>query len=1294
MIRKRDGVVCLAAMAVLAVVFSVSPRVFAETTNKPSASAANEVCIPKSVEDKVMTCPGGFKIGDFANRKSVKVSSAEKKEEKKKEKAALGPSLGKDYVKNVIQSSFKKKREKKKIDILKKEIDLIKRLVTQTGNDNPEKAEILKRLADAYQEFYSQLNFMARDLDEKIFQAKEKNAKEAARLKAQQKALDEKAREYRELSIKAYVEIRNNFPDYPAYDEILFAIAYEIDQIASEMEEKEKSKKESYRERARVFYQELIRNYPQSRFIPHAWMAYGEYYFNEARDVERAMKAYEKVVEWGADNNPNYIIAMYYQAWCLFNMQDYKRTINQFNQVIQYAVDHPDNKEAQAVAKRSRMELVDAFSKIGNPSQAWEFFQKIGADLSHKMLIKLAELYYDEGHWADAIIVFHKLEALEIDNYAKNNSDELCHYQTMVTNAVISSRPKDEQLTELKRQLGLYKKFSEEGKHDKQKVKQCAADTLALAVDQALQWHREAVGTESSPGTKDKNTMNLAIGLYDEILNMFPNIDEVKVEGFEEKTRPTKYRIAYYKADLYWAMENWEKCAPAFDAVVEMNPQGEYLAEAAYAAVLCYNKIAVQIGLENKDRTHKLKTDQATDGGCDKKCKDCKKKCKGKDEEKNACTKACDEAAKVVLKPSELTQVQAGMLKSYDRYVCYVSEGQDLVNIKYRRARIYYEANMFAEAAVLFKDIAVKHSDNQLAVYAANLYLDCLNVLGSMVEPPEPSCYDDLASAVDLFIDDAKAPGKSLMKDAEFAGQIKALKVGVLRKKAEALTTRKRFKESAEIYITIFTKYQGVYDDRGMCEVLFNTAINLEAARLVGQAINFRKKMIELYPDCEHSKKAAYYIGANYHALAFYGEAAENYKSFATKYSGEKEAPEALSNAVMFYIGLGRYEQALETMNLFEKYYKQRKPAETATVVFGVGFIYVNEKDYEKLRKHYDSYLKNYGKLKILDEQVQAYVMIGDSYWLQKKPDYAAAEKAYKQALAVYDTGAMDKVPDNKRKAAMLIAAAKARYYVAERKFQEFERITLPEFRSEKEIPKTVEKWWKSEQKPEDLKAAEEWKKYRRLLVRWGEMKKEDAEKEAKKEVGEPQFQYWIKFKFVPWMENKGKVLKDASDMFALVAKMHVPEWEMAAAARVADMQLEFMQTLYDAPVPPSIKDNQELVDIYRESLDGKAQPMHDIAVTLYTHCLNISTKVRWFNENSMRCERELNKLSPQEFPVSEEIRVQNNNRLTVWATPDPILELETAAQKMDRELTTSAAEIGGGTMSSKGEAESASKEE
>jgi hypothetical protein len=1273
---KLHGIYFLAGVAVL--LTAASPTASAP---KSSVSGEEQVCIEPSVEAAMMQCPSDIKMKRFGKVPSSGVKAVERKLPEKKSGQDEGPGIGQDFRKSLLDSVFTKKREKKKIDLLKQEISLLERLSGQTQDKNPEKAEILARLANSYSEFNTTLNFMAREMDQKIFEAgKAGQKKQVATMKAQQKKLLDMGREKRELAIKTWVQIKNSFPDYPNYDEVLFSIAHEIDQLASEFDEKEKAKRATYRERARVFYQELIRNYPRSRFIPFAWMAFGDYHFNETKDVERAMRSYQKVVEWGKDDNPQYVVALYYQAWCLINMQEHQKAIDQFLDVIKFAEASQENREAQAVAKRARIELVSPYARIGKPTQAWQFFERVGGSQSHDMLRRLADLYYGDGHWAEAIVVLHKLQALELENYKKNNGDDLCEYQYMVTQAVISSKPKNDQLVELKRLLSLYKKFATEN-HDPAKVASCAQKTTSLAWDQATHWHVEAVGSDAAPGTKDRNTMEVCIGLYDEILATFPNLDTLTIDGFDENTRPTNYRVAYYRAELLWNMEDWKRCGPAFDYVVELDPNGNYVSEAAYAAVLCYNKVYTTERSDDKSRKHKLvATAEGPGGSCEsKECKACRKKCKGKAE----CLSACQDAKQVVA-PRELTELEKGILNSYERYVCFAKEGGDLANIKYRRARIYYEANKFAEAAVLFKDVAINNSDDEVGVYAANLYLDCLNALGSMVAEPIPSCYDALAEVVDTFIDETKDPGKNLMKDQEFATQLKTLKVGVMRKKAESLKDRGRYIESAEIYLSIYRNYQGIYDDNGMCEVLYNTAIMMEAANLVMRAIKVRERMVELYPNCEYSKKAAYFIGANYHAMQFFQQAADNYKTFAAKWSGEDEAPDALANATVFYIGLGQYDQAWDAVKLFEKNYRGRQPQKAASVFFSAGNIYIkdatennNDKAWDDARRHYNAYLKNYSRVKAVDEQVQAWVFIGDSYWNKRKPDYSGAEKAYKKALDIFDAKAMDQVEDNTRKASMLIAAAKARYQIAELKFLEFRNISFPEFKAEREVPAKIQKAWEKEKGKEEVAKVQEVRKYRRLLARWGEMTQEEVRKEERKEAGQIQFDFWLKEKFAPWLEKKSKVLQDATGLFGKVADMHVPEWEMAAAARAADMQLEFMQSLYDAPLPPAFKDDQELIDIYRGEMDNRADSYRATATQLYDHCLNISTKVRWFNENSLRCEKELNKLDPRKYPVSEEIRTHPDNELSRWAEPSPLLELETAVQRRQRELAM-AEESGG----------------
>src|SRR5690606_33227115 len=109
------------------------------------------------------------------------------------------------------------------------------------------------------------------------------------------------------------------------------------------------------------------------------------------------------------------------------------------------------------------------------------------------------------------------------------------------------------------------------------------------------------------------------------------------------------------------------------------------------------------------------------------------------------------------LKPKPFTDMQKGMVTAFNRYVCYVKPPKgdakaynDYVDVKFARARTYFESQHWEEAALAFRDIAVNHAEHESAVFASQLYLESVNVLGSKAEPPRPTCFDAMGSGVPL----------------------------------------------------------------------------------------------------------------------------------------------------------------------------------------------------------------------------------------------------------------------------------------------------------------------------------------------------------------------------------------------------------------------------------------------------------------------------------------------------------------------------------------------------------------
>ena len=135
-----------------------------------------------------------------------------------------------------------------------------------------------------------------------------------------------------------------------------------------------------------------------------------------------------------------------------------------------------------------------------------------------------------------------------------------------------------------------------------------------------------------------------------------------------------------------------------------MEPDGKYVKEAAYAAVLAWKNALNVDDHEQKELVEKDREEH---------------------EKKNDKKK---------LEPLAIPEYQKKMIAAFDTYIKYVPDAPELVTIKYRKARIYYEYNHFDEASKLFEDIVNKHPKHELAVYSANLLLDSLNAQGKTKE--------------------------------------------------------------------------------------------------------------------------------------------------------------------------------------------------------------------------------------------------------------------------------------------------------------------------------------------------------------------------------------------------------------------------------------------------------------------------------------------------------------------------------------------------------------------------------
>lgn len=522
-------------------------------------------------------------------------------------------------------------------------------------------------------------------------------------------------------------------------------------------------------------------------------------------------------------------------------------------------------------------------------------------------------------------------------------------------------------------------------------------------------------------------------------------LDACKAGGVTA-TRPLLSSAAagelYDRAEQAWRAQRWTECSELFTDVSELHPDRGVRAEASYSAVICYNN-----DFERRQSELDAERDLPTSPRRRR-----KRRLSEEELERSELGRAS---------PRSFTPLEVSMELAYARNICLAPDSDEVVSVKYRRARVHYVANHWEAAATLFKDIVDNHSSSELASYAASQYLDCLNGISRLHSDRRTSCRDQLAAEVERLL-----ANDELMRDADFRDQLSQLRCGIIWHRAEAQTEMERFREAAELYISIYSESRDACEFIGshdICEVLYNAAVNYEADHCIEAALQVRSRLMS---DCGDeseyaaahgraspwAKQAVHQSGGNYHALGEHAKAAQAYEDFARRYPGEREARGSLRMAIGLRVALDQGDEALADAQLFEKIYGRRRVfnQDTASAVFAVGAAYSQKSAWVEAERHYDGFLRRYGSVARPDEVIRAHVELGSAR-LQRggasrakgiaemrravtlaEGDGGDALARYRALVMTADTNELDRSLSKARLALLVEAVARAREALGE----------------------------------------------------------------------------------------------------------------------------------------------------------------------------------------------------------------------------------------------------------------------
>lgn len=1167
-----------------------------------SSAFAAEVCIDEKSKQSLNACGGNgpkeFDVGKHGKTPVVNFHSAPPPADLKKRDQQVKPNT--PTLQDAPRDERKSRLQARQRALLVTEIQQTERLFETTKSNAPDRPQLARRLAEEYVELEAAAFRDKTEAEIKRDEAKKKNPQQAGQFQTNANQADTVLKAARKKAIDYYSKIVNEYPNYGALDEVLYYLAYEYEQ-ASDLKN------------ARSVYYDLIKKRPDSKYIPNAYLAFGELFFNEAAGDpskwDLAAQAYSEVIKYPPPNNKVFGYAWYKLAYVYWNKGELDKALNAFKKTIEFGVVHTQLPGAAKLADSARRDVIPVYALKGDPAQAYNFLHNISGDpagsneKTYKMMDDLGNNYLDTGHYPEAIQLYRDL-------IVRDKSGRHCVYQSHITEATMAMKSGNKEVIvkEVDNQIKLYNEFKN-GSYSAEQKQECANKSAALATETGMAWHLEAVGTGGQRGTGDLKTMALAAQLYKKVVDTW-NAQEFSTFEFPRVVKedwPTIYKVKYAMADLLYFQKDWAKCGPAFDSVVAENPTAPEAAEAAYASVLCYQNIY--------DETHKGDAAKKGSGNLpgQKNAKDDKKS---------------KEAEIEKLKPKDMSENQKGMVQAFNRYICYIkpaandTAGQEqLVEVKYARARTYFEAQHWEEASIGFRDIALNNSDRDVGIYAAQLYLESVNVLGSNFQ--RTSCFDDMEQDVPKFIE-LYCTGDKLQKNNEQCTTLNKIQVDILRLKAQKLVERadkEGGKESIALYekggtsyFEMFRKYcqdpvsAGQAPQAEKCdEIAYNAARSFQAARLVAKAITVRRALLaydeKLKLNSPLAKKATYEIGGNYQAIAVYDLAADWYERFAKADPKAENADQALSDAVLLRLGLGQEDQAIEDARVFTKNYGTSKPAQTASISYAIGAHYADKEEWEKAKTALVGSMGVIGRA-APDVQVQAHATLGRVYTRLKNSDnLAKAEYAKVRGLWTNPADAEAKIKAaypseddrarDRRLGKALDAVGEAFFYAAEeRRRAEVDPVKFPVYAG-----------------PGDKDSI--------LKHINGKVKDWYGKKKAAIEKVEPEYIKILDLKPVP-----------------------PPKWVIAAGSRSGLMWGDFVDDFRRAPIPEAWKKDAELRGTYYDALDRASEPFKvGNAKPALKKCLDLSVKYQYFDEYSRNCEVWLAKNYKAEYHVVDELR-------------------------------------------------------
>lgn len=861
---------------------------------------------------------------------------------------------------------------------------------------HPNKADLFFRLAETHWE-EAHYQFLKSMLDyEKSF-----TEYEAGRLSQE----PEMPKEDYSASLDYYRKIIAQFPQYSRIDEVFYYLGLGALKAGKSAGDRALQKE------GVQYFQKLVQEYPESRFIAEAHLKLGEYYF-ENNSLYYAKVNYETII-----NNHKtagmYNYALYKLAWVYFNLREFRKAIETFQAVVS-ELDAAGGIAAKIEFKSQALnDLVVTFAELENGwEEAREYFMGvIGEEEAYKKLRKLADLYVAQDKDGLALELYNHLVDYE------PNSERVPYYFNQLVEVRKRLNVWAETESEMRRMIEYFDRdgtWWSANQSNKEVLKE--ADTMAenTLLFIANYYHRQAQKLKDDKGLYAQAGKDYAL-----FLKKFPESKKAYVVNF------------YYAEILYHDLQDYEGAAEQYGEVIKKDTKGEFVEDAALGVLYCYEELMVKEGVrEFASKGQKIERVKLSAAEVRERKKPIPKTPLHPLEEKyvGAADKYVELLTAFIKDPELRKKEDEKAAEAKKKGETYEPRGTDIPRIMFIAAEVFYKHGQFEDAVKRLKTIFDYDPNHEFAGIAVNTLLDAYVRLRHW--------------------DKVEFWARELIKVKNFKVKSQSELERII---ATAINEGARDKvvggdvTSAVAEMERLLKEFQRKDPELAAKVMYNLAALYERAHDRKKAIATYERVIKTYPKSPMAAEAQYTIGLMYEGQTMFTQAAETFEEFTDKkFRDFEKAPQALLNAALLREAIEDYDGAIKDYESYVSLFADKKGVTNIPDVwFRVGVVEEakkSESGWRAAHDHYQKFIKKYGKSPELQTKiVEAYARAGRALKLIDKNLYRKdATKLFEQAALTFS-----KLPEDRKRGAARHQAAMALFEIAEYVFDDYAAVKI-----------------------------------------------------------------------------------------------------------------------------------------------------------------------------------------------------------------------------------------------------------